>query len=141
MANSIEGRFPYLDHRVVEFAARLPSRLKLRVLREKHVLRLALRGMLPDEILQRRKQPYRAPDSKCFFKDGKALDYVEDLLSAERIRSAGYFEPASVGRLVDKCRAGRAVGFADNQAFVGIISTMLVDEFFVRRKQPTFDAA
>jgi asparagine synthase (glutamine-hydrolysing) len=140
MANSIEGRFPYLDHRVVEFAAHLPSRLKLRVLREKHVLRLALRGMLPDEILQRRKQPYRAPDSKSFFKDGKALDYVDDLLSAERIRSAGYFDATSVGRLVDKCRAGRAVGFADNQAFVGIISTMLVDEFFVRRRQPTFDA-
>ncbi len=135
MANSIEGRFPYLDHRVVEYAARLPSRFKLRVLQEKHVLRLAFRGMLPDDILRRRKQPYRAPDSKCFFKDGKALDYVEDLLSAERIRSAGYFDASSVGRLVDKCRAGRAVGFADNQAFVGILSTMLVDELFVRRKQ------
>jgi asparagine synthase (glutamine-hydrolysing) len=141
MANSIEGRFPYLDHRVVEFAARLPSRLKLRVLREKHVLRSALRGLLPDEILERQKQPYRAPDSRCFFKDGKALDYVDDLLSADRIRSAGYFDASSVGRLVDKCRAGRAVGFADNQAFVGIISTMLVDEFFVRRRQPTFAAA
>ncbi|MGH8863061.1 MAG: asparagine synthase (glutamine-hydrolyzing) [Burkholderiales bacterium] len=135
MANSIEGRVPYLDHRVVEYAARLPSRLKLRVLQEKHVLRLALRGMLPDDILRRRKQPYRAPDIKCFFKGDRALDYVEDLTSAERIRAAGYFDAASVGRLVDKCRAGRAVGFADNQAFVGILSTMLVDELFVRRNQ------
>ena len=73
MANSIEGRVPYLDHRVVEFAARLPSRVKLRVLQEKYVLRMALRGMLPDDILRRRKQPYRAPDSKSFFNGGKAL--------------------------------------------------------------------
>lgn len=135
MANSVEGRFPYLDHRVVEYAARLPSRLKLRVLQEKHILRLAFRGLLPDEILQRGKQPYRAPDSKCFFQGGQALDYVEDLLSAQRIRSAGYFDASSVGRLVDKCRAGRAVGFADNQAFVGILSTMVIDELFVRRNQ------
>ena len=135
MASSIEGRFPYLDHRVVEYASRLPSRLKLRVLKEKHILRQALRGLLPDAILQRQKQPYRAPDSKCFFEGGQAPDYVEDLLSAERIRSAGYFDASSVGRLVDKCRAGRAVGFGDNQAFVGILSTMLVDEFFVRRNK------
>ena len=133
MANSVEGRFPYLDHRVVEFAARLPSRSKLRVLQEKKVLRSALRGLLPDEILARPKQPYRAPDSRCFFQDGKALDYVEDLLAADRIRSAGYFDATSVGRLVDKCRTGRVAGFADNQAFVGILSTMLVDEWFVRR--------
>jgi asparagine synthase (glutamine-hydrolysing) len=133
MANSIEARFPYLDHRVVDFAARLPSRLKLRVLDEKHILRRALRGLLPDSILGRKKQPYRAPDSRCFFEGGQALDYVEDLLSADRIRSAGYFDAPSVGRLVDKCRAGRVVGFADNQAFVGILSTMLVDEYFVRR--------
>jgi asparagine synthase (glutamine-hydrolysing) len=137
MANSVEGRFPYLDHRVVEYAARLPSRLKLRALDEKHILRLALRGLLPDAILRRRKQPYRAPDSRCFFENGKAPDYVVDLLSAERIRSAGYFDATSVGRLVDKCRAGRVVGFADNQAFVGVLSTMLVDEFFVRRKPLT----
>jgi asparagine synthase (glutamine-hydrolysing) len=134
MANSIEGRFPFLDHRVVEYAARLPSRLKLRGLREKYILRRALKGLLPDEILGRVKQPYRAPDSRCFFETGKPLDYVDDLLSAERIRSAGYFDATSVGRLVDKCRRGRALGFADNQAFVGILSTMLVDEMFVRQR-------
>ena len=53
-------------------------------------------------------------------------DYVADLMSPESIRAAGYFGPVSVGRLVEKCRQGRAAGFADNQAFVGILSTMLV---------------
>lgn len=128
MASSIEGRVPFLDHRVIEFANRLPPSYKIRGLTEKHILRLALGGLLPDSILHRTKQPYRAPDSQSFFFDGKPLDYVGDLMSAERIRSAGYFNAAAVGRLFEKCRGGRAIGFADNQAFVGVLSTMLLHE-------------
>ncbi|HQX32922.1 MAG TPA: asparagine synthase (glutamine-hydrolyzing) [Dokdonella sp.] len=133
-ANSIEGRVPYLDHRVIEFGNRLPPSFKIRGLTEKYLLRRALAGLLPTDIVTRTKQPYRAPDSASFFVNGKAPDYVSDLLSAERIRKAGYFDAASVGRLLDKCRAGKATGFADNQAFVGILSTMLLDETFLRGK-------
>ncbi len=133
-ANSIEGRVPYLDHRVIEFGNRLPPQFKIRGLTEKYLLRRALAGLLPTDIVTRTKQPYRAPDSASFFVNGKAPDYVSDLLSAERIRKAGYFDAASVGRLLDKCRAGKATGFADNQAFVGILSTMLLDETFLRGK-------
>lgn len=132
MANSVEGRFPFLDHRLIEFANRLPDHWKIRGLTEKYILRRALAGLLPTSILERTKQPYRAPDSSSFFFAGKPLDYVADLLSEERIRSAGYFDPAPVARLVAKCRAGKATGFADNQAFVGILSTMLLDECIVR---------
>ena len=128
MANSIEGRFPYLDHRVVEFANRLPASLKLRGLTEKYLLRRALADLLPAHIATRPKQPYRAPDSASFFFDGRPLDYVADLLGGDRLREAGYFDPAAVGRLFDKCRAGRATGFADNQAFVGVLSTMLLHD-------------
>ncbi len=126
MANSIEGRFPYLDHRVIEFANRLPPSFKIRGMTEKYLLRRALADLLPADIAQRTKQPYRAPDSQSFFFDGKPLDYVADLLSPEAIREAGYFDPAPVSRLVEKCRQGRATGFADNQAFMGVLSTMLV---------------
>jgi asparagine synthase (glutamine-hydrolysing) len=126
MANSIEGRVPYLDHRVIEFANRLPPSWKIRGMTEKWLLRRALRDLLPDDILQRTKQPYRAPDSASFFFDGEPLDYVADLMSEASLREAGYFDAAAVGRLFDKCRAGRATGFADNQAFVGVLSTMLV---------------
>lgn len=132
MANSIEGRFPFLDHRVIEFTNRLPARYKLRGLNEKAILRRALDGLIPDEILNRVKQPYRAPDCVSFFQGEKALDYVDYLLSAPRVRDAGYFEPAAVSRLVEKCRKGRAIGFGDNMAFVGILSTMILDEHFVR---------
>jgi len=126
MANSIEGRFPYLDHRVIEFANRLPPSFKLRGMTEKYLLRRALADLLPQDIVNRTKQPYRAPDSQSFFFDGRPLDYVADALDPQRIRDAGYFDAAAVGRLFEKCRQGRAAGFADNQAFVGILSTMLL---------------
>ncbi len=127
MAHSIEGRFPYLDHRLIEFANRLPPSYKIRGMTEKYLLRRALSDLLPEDIVQRTKQPYRAPDSSSFFFDGKPLDYVADLLSEERIRAAGYFDPTAVGRLFEKCRSGRAAGFADNQALVGVLSTMLIE--------------
>jgi asparagine synthase (glutamine-hydrolysing) len=141
MASSIEGRFPYLDHRLIEFANRLPARWKLRGLTEKFILRRALADLLPEDILKRTKQPYRSPDARSFFVDGKPLDFVGDLFSRSRIRAAGYFDEDAVSRLLEKCRGGRAMGFADNQAFVGILSTMLLDEIFVRQRSLSSAAA
>jgi asparagine synthase (glutamine-hydrolysing) len=141
MASSIEGRFPYLDHRLIEFANRLPARWKLRGLTEKFILRRALGDLLPEDILKRTKQPYRSPDARSFFIDGKPLDFVGDLLCRSRIRAAGYFDEDAVSRLLEKCRSGRAMGFADNQAFVGILSTMLLDEIFVRQRNLSSAAA
>ncbi|MBU6247157.1 MAG: asparagine synthase (glutamine-hydrolyzing) [Xanthomonadaceae bacterium] len=133
MAHSVEGRFPFLDHRVVEFGNRLPDHWKIRGLNEKYILRRALAGLLPEDIRFRVKQPYRAPDHSSFFFGGEPLDYVADVLGTDSLREAGYFDPGRVGRLFDKCRRGDAVGFADNQAFVGILSTMLLHRQRVRR--------
>ncbi len=132
MANSIEGRFPFLDHRVIEFANRLPPSLKLHGLTEKYLLKKSVSGLLPESVRARAKQPYRAPDSQSFFEAGVPATYVGDLLAAPSIRDAGYFDPVAVGKLFEKCRAGRAIGFADNMAFVAILSTMLLHEQFVR---------
>jgi len=132
MANSIEGRFPFLDHRVIEFGNRLPPRYKLMGLTEKYILKKSMAGLLPESVRTRTKQPYRAPDSQSFFHNGVAADYVAELFSERRLREAGYFDPRVVAKLYEKCRAGRAIGFADNMAFVGILSTMLVDEQFIR---------
>jgi len=131
MANSIEGRFPFLDHRLIEFANRLPPRYKIMGLTEKYLLKKAMTGLLPESIRTRTKQPYRAPDSQSFFSNGVPADYVAELFSERRLRNAGYFDPRAVGKLYEKCRAGRAIGFADNMAFVGILSTMLVDDLFI----------
>ena len=131
MANSVEGRFPFLDHRVIEFANRLPPQYKIHGLTEKYILKKAMQGLLPETIRRRTKQPYRAPDSQSFFRNGQPVDYVAELLAPARLREAGYFDAAAVGKLLAKCRAGRAIGFGDNMAFVGILSTMLVDALFV----------
>ncbi|MES9928859.1 MAG: asparagine synthase C-terminal domain-containing protein, partial [Candidatus Thiodiazotropha sp. 6PDIVS] len=131
MANSIEGRFPFLDHRVIEFAAKLPSRYKIMGLNEKYMLKKTMKGLIPESIRNRSKQPYRAPDSQSFFKQGKPLDYVDELFSEARIKKAGYFNPKATNMLLKKCAKGKALGFGDNMAFVGILSTMLVDDQFL----------
>jgi asparagine synthase (glutamine-hydrolysing) len=133
MANSVEGRFPFLDHRVIEFASRLAPQHKILGLNEKYILKKAMGPWLPPSIRRRTKQPYRAPDSQSFFHNGRAADYVEALFSESLLRERGYFEPQATRKLFEKCRQGRAIGFADNMAFVGILSTMLVDEMFVRQ--------
>jgi len=133
MAHGVEGRFPFLDHRVVEFGARIPSRLKLRTLREKHVLRESMASRLPAAIGNRSKQPYRAPDSASFF-GKRAPAYVSELLSHSAIASAGLFDAAAVAKLARKCAAGRPLGFRDNMALVGVISGQLWTDAFIRRK-------
>jgi len=124
MANAVEGRFPFLDHRVVEFAARIPPRLKIRGLREKHILRRAMRELLPANIAGRTKQPYRAPDCQSFVGE-EAPAYVGHCLSAGEIASAGYFNGGAVAKLAAKCRNQKTIGFRDNMAFIGILSTQL----------------
>lgn len=136
MAASIEGRFPFLDHRVMAFASRLPPRLKIRGLREKLLLKKAFAHELPASITRRTKQPYRAPDSASFFDGGRPLPWVAELLDSIRLRDAGVFDPTAVGKLIAKCAAGRAIGFGDNMAFIGVLSTMLLHEQFLRHDSP-----
>ncbi len=136
LANAVEGRMPYLDHRVIEFMNTLSARYKLRGLREKVLLKRALRGRLPGAIVNRTKQPYRAPDSRVFFAGGQPLPYVKELLSDAHLRRTGYFEPRSVARLLAKCQEGRALGAGDNMALVAIVSTLLLHEHFLTRRGP-----
>lgn len=132
MAASIEARFPFLDHRVLEFSCRLPARLKLCGLNEKVLLRRAFAAELPPSIGRRTKQPYRAPDSACFFEGGRLREDTAELLGRTSLDDAGLFDPVAVGKLIDKCAAGRAIGFGDNMAFVGIVSTMSLHRQLVR---------
>ncbi|MFN2565529.1 MAG: asparagine synthase (glutamine-hydrolyzing) [Gemmatimonadaceae bacterium] len=129
MAHAVEGRFPFLDHRLVELAAALPPGSKLRGLREKEILKRWARTVIPGEIVDRHKQPYRAPDVPAFFGPERPA-YVGELLSPEAIRRVGLFEPAAVAGLVRRCESGRATGFAESQALVAILSAQLWHEMF-----------
>jgi len=137
MAHSVEGRFPFLDYRVVQFCTRLPARLKLNGLTEKYLLRRVASEWLPAEILARVKRPYRAPIHRSFFNEAR-LDYVRDLLQPEAIRAAGLFNPAAVSQLVAKIEQNRPLGETDDMALVGIISTQLVQKQFIDNfRQPS----
>ena len=123
MANAVEGRFPFLDPRVVAFAAKLPPDAKLRGLREKHILMEAAQGIVPGRIIDRTKQPSRAPDAEAFVDAGKTLDAA---LAPERLAESGLFNVQAVGKLKEKVLRGEAAGFRDNAAFVGILSTQFL---------------
>jgi asparagine synthase (glutamine-hydrolysing) len=125
MAHAVEGRFPFLDYRVVEFASKLPLSLKMKVLDEKYLLRRCARNLIPTSVQTRRKQPYRAPEGASLL-DAAAGEYVAELLSPTRIRRDGIFDPQPVEKLLNKFRRGAAIGIKDNMSLVGIVSTQLL---------------
>ncbi len=134
MAHAVEGRFPFLDHRLVEFAAGIPSHLRLRGLNEKYVLKRAVSDLLPSQLLDRTKRPYRAPIRDAFL-GPDAPEYVRDLLSPSAVSQARIFDPAAVEMLVRKCLTAPAIGEMDSMALVGILSTQLLHRQFVKENR------
>jgi asparagine synthase (glutamine-hydrolysing) len=104
MAHSIESRVPLLDNSVIDFAATLPARFKIRDGRRKHVLKETLRPLLPAGILDRRKQGFGVPLG-VWFRDG-LTDLFSEVLESPRARQRGYFEASFVSRLLREHLAG-----------------------------------
>jgi len=133
MAHSVEGRYPYLDHRVIEFGNALAPQLKVRVLREKPLLKRCAQRLVPDVIRTRMKQPYRAPDAAAFVGPHRPA-WVADVLADPSIRRAGYFDAGRVNRLVRKLETaaarGEPISHVDSQAFMAVLSTQLWHGFF-----------
>jgi len=126
MAHSVEGRFPFLDHRVVEFASRLPPDLKIKGMDEKYLLKKAAGDLVPPFLHTRPKQPYRAPDSACFFAGGRArFPWVEEAVSEEAVTGADLFDPKAVRLLARKAANGRVRGIKDGMALCAILSAQL----------------
>jgi asparagine synthase (glutamine-hydrolysing) len=134
MGHSVAGRFPFLDRNVCALADSLPASYKLHVLDEKHVLKKAARGLVPEEILARTKQPYRAPDALAFA--GEGAEWIDEIASEQAVRDAGVFAPALVQQLVGKCRSRAGAGQfsnSDNMALVGVLSSQIVYDRLIRR--------
>ena len=134
MGHAVEGRYPFLDCRVVEFACSIPPRYRLNRLKDKFILRCLANDLLPPEIAWRRKQPYRAPISRCFLGD-HLPGYVADLLSESGLHQSGYFHPKKVAKLLDKChkQEGKLLSERENMALVGILSIQLLHEMFIEK--------
>jgi len=133
MAHSVEGRFPYLDREVTALADSLPDGYKLAGLDEKYVLKCVARDLLPADILERKKQPYRAPDALSFV-GPDAPAWVAEAMSERALAGAGVFDPGVAGQLYRKCLGRRdesQFSNADNMALVGILSTQLLHESLV----------
>lgn len=141
-ANSVEGRFPFLDHRVVEFCNQLPPHLKLNGMNEKYLLKKLASKWLPKDIAHRTKRPYRAPIHRSFF-NNDTPDYVTELLSPGLIQESGLFKPAAVTQMARKVQNGMRLSETDDMALAGILSTQLVYSQFIkdfRKPRPITDS-
>ena len=140
MGNGVEGRFPFLDHRLVEFATTLSPSMKLKGLKEKYLLRKSMADKLPAEITHRVKQPYRAPDSRAF-SDSVAQEQVHAVLNSSRVAGDGLFNAAAVDKLVQKCAGQAAPSFRDDTAFIGVLSTQMWLDIFQGTNRHASEAA
>lgn len=128
--NSVEGRFPFLDHRVIEFSNKVPPKYKMKGLNEKNLLKKSMQRYIPDEIINRHKQPYRAPDASAM--SGKYLgEELRHHLSCEELSNNGLFDSAKVGFLLKKSDSGRGLSNSESQALVGILSTQIIIDQFI----------
>jgi asparagine synthase (glutamine-hydrolysing) len=105
MAHSLEARSPFLDHVLMEFVAELPPTMKLAGTRGKRALKAALRGLLPDNILDRPKMGFSAPISNWFREDLREM--AHDLLLSRRALQRCYFQPQAIATLLDEHCTGR----------------------------------
>lgn len=132
--HSVEGRYPFLDHRVIEFANRLHPNLKMKVLNEKYLLKRAMGGRLPPQILRRHKQPYRAPDARAL-ESRHLSSTLTGLLGEDALGVTGFFDPGKVAMLVRKNDSGRDLSTSESQALTGILSTQAIDQLFRQHYQ------
>jgi asparagine synthase (glutamine-hydrolysing) len=106
MAASLELRVPFLDHRLIEFAARMPSKYRLKGGEAKYLIKKAVEPYLPRHIIYRKKQGFPTPLSLLF--KGPLRNYVRDVLVSDRCSGRGLFKPAAIQQLVDEHGRGAA---------------------------------
>jgi asparagine synthase (glutamine-hydrolysing) len=105
MAANLEVRVPFLNREMIEMSARMPPRLKLHGLTRKYVLKRALEGVLPKEVIWRRKAGFGAPIRSWL--RGALRPMINDLLSPETVKRRGIFRPEEVKRVIDANFSGR----------------------------------
>jgi len=135
MAHSVEGRYPFLDHRVIEFCSRLPWNHKIKGLNEKYLMKKLMDGRLPDQVVHRPKQAYRAPVASSLT-SAKAPEYLREAISPGMINKFGIFNPASVEKLLGKMQEGKTVTENENMAVAGILSTQILMDMFASGNNP-----
>lgn len=141
LGHGVEGRFPFLDHRVVEKVFSWPDSYKLNGFSQKHILRHAFRGLIPPSIIDRPKLPYQAPDLRAFIRNGRPVPIVEQYLSPEMIREYGVFDERFAARFLRKFseRPPDQVGYRDNMTLVFMLSAQIA-QYWARNPRTTMMA-
>ena len=135
MASSVEGRYPFLDHRIIEFCMNLSPDLKMKGLNEKYLLKKMSKGKIPDTILNRSKQAYRAPIKSALLSNN--IDpYLSTMLSKDKIELFGIFDSHRVETLVHRLKTRSVVSELDNMALSGILSLQTLYDQFINRNFP-----
>jgi asparagine synthase (glutamine-hydrolysing) len=127
MAHSVEGRYPFLDHRLVDLVFSMPDKYKLNIFSQKHLLRKAFSRDIPASIVDRPKRPYMAPDLKSFFRNGRLIDPVAHFLSDGLIDAYGIFDKKMIGRFLRKFSSGvpDQIGYRDNMVITFLLSAQM----------------
>ncbi len=134
-ANSVEGRFPFLDHRLIEMCMKLRPEYRLNGLKEKYLLKTMMKNKVPQEIIARQKQPYRAPIASSLGSDNTP-DYIQEMLSKEKIISMGFFDYEKVRILLEKMKMRHQITEIDNMALTAILSTQILHSCFIEKTIP-----
>ncbi len=137
MANSVEGRYPFLDHRVVAFCHSLPDSYKMHGLNEKFLLKQMMHARLPNQIINRPKQAYRAPAANTLLMSEALLD---SLLSESAIKESGIFDPEMVARILVRIRNNDAFNELDNMAINALLTTQLCYSLYCKRNNRSYHA-
>lgn len=137
MANSVEGRYPFLDYRVIEFCNKLPGNYKLNSLNEKYLLKKLMQNKIPESIIKRSKQAYRAPVKSAFFLN-KPPEYVKEMLAPEYFRKAGIFDYNSISNMLQKIEKTGNSSEVEDMVLASVISTHLLYNQFIEKNYENF---
>lgn len=138
MAHSVEGRYPFLDHRLIENLFYYRDTFKLNGLKQKYILSKSYKDVIPASIINRPKQPYMAPDLKSFFSNGKLTEQASYFLSTEKINDGGIFDNKIVSHLINKFNRTMPedIGYRDNMIFTFILSCQMA-HYWTRNPKTT----
>ena len=132
MANSVEVKYPFLDHRIIELGMKLRPEFKLKGLDEKYILKKMMESRVPREIVARKKQPYRAPIPSSLISD-PTFNYLSEMLSKEKINAMGLFDYEKVNSLLEKIKYTSRSSEIDNMALTAILSTQILYSCFIEK--------
>jgi asparagine synthase (glutamine-hydrolysing) len=137
MANSVEGRYPFLDYRIIEFCNKLPSDFKLNGLNEKYFLKRLMDNKIPEPIIKRSKQAYRAPITSAFVFNN-TTEFVREMLSPEYFEKAGIFNFETVSRLLQKLETTNSSSEIEDMIMAAVISTHILHHQFIEKHPEEF---